>query len=238
MRKCSAYLLPSADESEGRKRRHLLQPWKLYRISPRLKCNPLVQISLARSIDNMAEEKSGQSGASDTPRKGNMTFTGTKGRRLHPPARTVWAPQICRPRVQSWETDGLYNCQYQQLDLGCIGGTASRIHRCKIPCFQVSEHAKVRIVALNTSCEPPPDLAGLQLRPEEDADALRTNQFPAPGRSPRSSLIIFHPHVRRTIVSGTSLYVTKVKWRCLNSLAPILKRLRRIEYAETLQTSP
>lgn len=122
--------------------------------------------------------------------------------------------------------------------LGCIGGTASRIHRCKIPGFQVSEHAKVRIVALNTSREPPPDLAGLQLRPEEDADALRTNQFPAPGRSPRSSLIIFHPHVRRTIMSGTSLYVTKVKWRCLNSLAPILKRLRRIEYAETLQTSP
>lgn len=101
LRKCSAYLLPSADESEGRKRRHLLQPWKLYRISSRLKCNPLVQISLARSIDNVAEEKSGQSGASDTPRKGNMPFTGTKGRRLHPPARTVWAPQICRPRVQS-----------------------------------------------------------------------------------------------------------------------------------------
>lgn len=35
-----------------------------------------------------------------------------------------------------------------------------------------------------------------------------------------------------------SLYVTKVKWRCLNSLALIIKRLRRIEYAETLQTSP
>lgn len=142
LRKCSAYLLPSADESEGRKRRHLLQPWELYRISSRLKCNPLVQISLARSIDNMAEEKSGQSGVSDTPRKGNMPFTGTKGRRLHPPARTVWAPQICRPRVQSWETDGLYNCQYQQLDLVVLAGQPGEYTAAKYQAFRLASMLK------------------------------------------------------------------------------------------------
>lgn len=110
LRKCSAYLLPSADESEGRKRRHLLQPWKLYRISSRLKCNPLVQISLARSIDNMAEEKSGQSGASDTPRLGRETCpsqvqrVGGYIRPLEPCGRRRYAGQECSHGKQTAST--------------------------------------------------------------------------------------------------------------------------------------